>query len=74
MELEKELTPGKVIKTRKKWESALLLATLKTEDRLKVLLSGLPPQQVLSKYSIEDRLAGLSVKEIEDYLKTLKNN
>lgn len=73
MELEKELTLGKVIKIRKKWESALLLAALKTEDRLKVLLSGLPPQQVLSKYSIEDRLAGLSVKEIEDYLKTLKN-
>ncbi|MDM8537419.1 hypothetical protein QUF70_11735 [Desulfobacterales bacterium HSG17] len=84
MELEKELTPAKVIKIGKKWQDAILsglnneerlevLSGLKVKDRLKAL-SGLPPQQVLSKYSIKDRLAGLSVEEIEDYLKTLKNN
>lgn len=65
--MEIELTPEKIIEYGKKWQN--------------IVLSGLDPDEIMTRFSIkdrlrglapEDRLKGLAPEEIEKYLKQLK--
>jgi hypothetical protein len=65
--MKQSLTPETVMEMGQQWLEAHL-ARLPVDERLK----GLKPQEVVSQYAPQERLAGLSVEEIEEYLNQLK--
>ena len=65
--MNQELTPEQVIEMGKMWGD-VYLSTLNPEE----LLKKFGPEKVLEKFSPEERLRGLSVKEIENYLRKIK--